>query len=127
MAKPKTKKTKLTAEEIGTKLAEIRGRMAKDKVLNDALTRDFKEALAVEGLREAGGYHVSKSSSFKVIAEELAMPFALQRGLVKIDTSQVREVFRLDQALRFENPERFGFESTTIERVVPRCHDEGEE
>lgn len=126
MAKPKTKKTKVqaSADDIAVQLGDVRTRMAKDKVLNDALTKAFKEALAVEGRNEAGNYHLSKATTFKVAVEELALPFALQRGLVKIDTGKVHDVFRLDEGLRFQDPEQFGFEETTVTRVVPRGQDE---
>lgn len=119
MAKTKKKSTKQSAEELAILLAEVRSRMAQDKTLNDALTADFKKALIREGVSEAGNYQLTKATTFKVVTPELAIPFALERNLVKIDTGAVHDVFRMDEKLRFEDPSRFGFESVLQERVVP--------
>lgn len=119
MAK-KTKKTKLrSAVEVAEELAVVRARMAVDKPLNEALTKEFKAALQQEGTEVAGNYHLVKSDSFRVAVEELALPFALQRNLVKVDTAKVKDVFRLDDQLRFKDPAMFGFEVVTQEKVSP--------
>lgn len=117
MAK-KTKKIR-KASIIAEELAIVRVRMALDKPLNETLTKEFKAALRHEGINEAGNYHITKSDSYKVVIEELALPFALQRNLVKVDTSKVKEVFRLDENLRFKDPQEFGFEIVTSEKISP--------
>lgn len=122
MAK-KTKKVKnedyKSAEELATLLGEVRTRIAADKKLDETLTKVFKLALEREKIRKAGNYALTKSTTFKVAVEELALPFALERGLVKIDTGKIHDVFRMDASLRFEDPERYGFEAVTQERIVP--------
>lgn len=115
----KTVETVFTASELAESLGVLRVGMARDKLLNEVLTKQFKAALAREGLTQAGNYHLVRSDTYKVVVEELALPFALQRNLVKVDTSRIRDVFRLDSQLRFQDPSQFGFEITTQERVVP--------
>lgn len=120
MAKKPTKKAiVLSAEEIAMQLGEVRTRMAADKLLDKALTDALKVALKREQITRAGNYKRDTSITFKVIAEELALPFALERGLVKIATGDVHELFRRDVTLRFEDPTKYGFESTTSEKIVP--------
>lgn len=120
MAK-KTKKTKIRpAIEVANDLTEVRARMATDKALNDSLTKEFKAALYNEERKEAGDYHLTTSTTYKVAVEELALPFALLRNLVKVDTSKVRAVFRLDSELRAMDPAKFGFEVVTQEKVTPK-------
>lgn len=114
------KKTKiLSAEEIADALERVRTRMAKDKTLNEKLTADFKEALNKEQVTSAGNYRLTQSQVFKVAIEELALPFAIERGLAKVDTARAHEVFKLDPALRFEDPARYGFEVAWLQKVVP--------
>ena len=115
----KAKVVKDTALDLAEKLADVRSRMAIDKRLNDALTVEFKKALKKEGLTKAGNYRLEQSNVYKVALEELALPFALQRNLVKVDTSKIREVFRLDNELRFKDPTEFGFAVSTVEKVSP--------
>lgn len=119
MAK-KTKKV-LGAEEIAVKLAEVREKIKVYNLLNEGLTKTFREALANEGLRAAGGYRLNKFSTYKVAVEELALPFALQHNnAVKVDVTKIKEIFQLDAALNKENnPEKYGFEVVTSERVEP--------
>lgn len=125
MATKKPKKE--SALVIATQLAEVRERMAYDAGLNKALTAALKEALGKEGKKEAGNYHLVKSSKFEVIAEELALPFALERGATKIDTSKIKKIFQLDTNLRFEDPNKFGFEVVTSEKIAPIGSKEVEE
>ncbi len=108
-----------SADEIAADLAEVRSRLAVDKVLNETLTKEFKIALGIEGINHAGNYHLDKSTAFRVIADDLALPFALQRNLVKVDVSKVHDVFRRDAELRFKDPSEFGFESYEIVKVNP--------
>ena len=122
MAKKKTKKT--TEEEqsalgIATLLAEVRARMAVDKALDKTLTEALKKALEREQITHAGNYKRDTATSFKVVEEKLALPFAMERGLVKISTADVHELFRRDVTLRFEDPARYGFASTTTTKIVP--------
>lgn len=114
----KTKKT--TAADIADALAIVRVRMAKDKLLNDKLTKQFKAALDAEQLSAAGDYQLSHSVSFKVSNEEKALEFAQNRGLIKIDTAAVHKTFQLDAELRFVQPEEYGFEAVDSVRVMPR-------
>lgn len=108
-----------TAEEIALKLADVRTRMAADKALDKVLTTAFKEALGREQKDRAGNYKVTTSSVFKVISEDLALPFALQRGLVNIDVAKAHAVFRLDPTLRMADPQTYGFELAPQTKVVP--------
>lgn len=122
----KTKKAE-TAESIAVRLSELRKRMADDKKINDALTKQFKTALESEGKREAGEYGLSTSITFKVANEEQAMTFAQDRGLIKIDTAGVHKTFQLDADLRFVDPSVYGFESVESVRVVPKSTNSNEE
>ncbi len=121
MATKKTKKVEepVSALVLSQQLEDVRTKAAELKTLNDKLTKAFKAALENEGINEAGNYRLERSTSFKVSVEELALPFALQRNLVKIDTAKVHEVFRLDADLRFKDPEQFGFAVVDTVRVAP--------
>ncbi len=121
MATKKTKKAEdpVSALALSQQLEDVRTKAAELKALNDKLTKAFKAALENEGISEAGNYRLERSTSFKVSVEELALPFALQRNLVKIDTAKVHEVFRLDADLRFKDPEQFGFAVVDTVRVAP--------
>lgn len=110
---------KLTALQIANKIEEVRTRMRADKAIDTALTLDFKEALKRENRTFAGNYKVTTSTGFKVAVEELALPFALQRGLVKIDTAKAHKIFNMDASLRFADPMQYGFEVTTTMKIDP--------
>ena len=113
------KKVRRTANDIADELEVVRMSMNDKKKIERKLTAELLDALHTEGKNEAGNYYISKSDTFKVIAEELALPFALQRGLTKIDTGKVRKVFQLDTSLRFTNPSEYGFEVVTMEKISP--------
>ncbi len=122
MARKATKKKVAgvrSAEEVAAELGKVRTEMAALKTLNDSLTKEFKKALIVEQLPFAGNYHITRATIFKVAIPELALPFAIERRLVKVDTALVHDVFKLDAELRFKDPGLYGFEVATQERVTP--------
>lgn len=123
----KKKKKEATAEDIADRLEVVRLTIADNKKIERELTAHLLEKLHAEQKDRAGNYKITKADTYKVIAEELALPFALQRGLTKIDTSKVKKVFQLDNTLRFVDPATLGFEVVTQEKISPMKGAYGEE
>lgn len=114
------KKTKKNSPEVtAVHLGDVRKQIAELKTVERELTKELLSSLHEKGLTEAGDYRIVKADTFKVIAEELALPFALERGLTRIDTSKVKKVFQLDTTLRFADPTTYGFERVTQEKISP--------
>lgn len=115
----KKKLANKSAVDIADELLTIRKTLTDYKKLDKELSGQLMTALKMEGIKQAGQYQISTSSAFKVVDEELAMQFALERGLAKIDTAKVHKVFQLDSNLRFDDPVKYGFEETTQEKLSP--------
>lgn len=124
----KAKKQKRSAFDLATELQVVRKTIADNKKVEAVLAKQLMEALKMEGINEAGEYSITKADVFKVAVEELALAFALDRGLTKIDTGKVKKVFQLDSNLRFEDPTKYGFEIVTQEKLTPKkgAYDEEE-
>lgn len=120
MAKKTKKAVAPAADLIAEELELVRRSIADMKTHERDLTRTLLRELHEEQRSEAGNYHIVKADTFKVTVEELALPFALERGLTKIDTAKVKKVFQLDTTLRFADPSKFGFEVVTQEKIAPR-------
>lgn len=114
MAKKKTVEKRL-ASEIAADLAVIRDKKAEITAEDKKVTQELLHALHDEQADRAGNYQISKVINLKVSVEELALPFALQRNAVKIDTAKIREILRHT----FDEPEKYGFERVESERIVP--------
>ncbi len=116
----KAKKKVPTAFELATDLLVVRKTIADNKKVEAVLAKQLLAAFKMEGITDAGEYSLTQSSGFKVAVEELALPFALERGLTTINVAKVHKVFQLDSNLRFEDPLKYGFEVITTEKITPR-------
>ncbi len=119
MAKTKKQKEKVSSSELANTLEDIRRNLADLRTQERLVTKSLLETLHQEGSTHAGNYHIVKADTFKVGDEELALSFALERGLTKIDVSKVKKVFQLDTNLRFQDPEQYGFSVVTQEKIAP--------
>lgn len=116
MAKKKTEPEIRKAIDIADDVAEVRGQMAELKKEDTMLTALLKEALHTEQKKEAGNYQLSTVVTLKVSDEKLAMPWATEKGAIKIDTAKVREILRHT----FDDPSKYGFAKVESERIVPK-------
>lgn len=107
------------AIDIAGELLTVRKTLTQYKALDKELSAQLMTALKMEGKKTAGQYQISTSTSFKVVDEELALQFALARGLAKVDTAKVHKVFQLDSNLRFDDPVKYGFEVAEQEKLAP--------
>jgi hypothetical protein len=114
------KKTKIRkAEDIAAELGEVRAASAELKNRDTKLRTELLAALQNEGLTSAGKYQLTKVHTFKISVEELALQFAMERGLTKVDTAKVKQVFQLDSTLRFADPTKYGFEVVETVKIDP--------
>lgn len=119
MATKKKKEVLPNADEVADQLEIVRTAIAEKKLIERKLTAQLLEMLREIPDHKAGNYHITKADTFKVAVQELALPFALQRGLVTISTAKVHKTWQLDENLRFQDPATYGFEVVTQEKVSP--------
>lgn len=108
-----------SALDIADELLTVRKTLTDYKKLDRELSAQLTTALKMEGIKEAGQYQLKSSTVFKVVDEELAMQFALARGIAKVDVSKAHKVFQLDSNLRFDDPTKYGFEETQQVKLAP--------
>lgn len=116
-------KSKRHAFEIAHELEIERNSIKEHQTIERALTAELVAALHTEQLREAGNYKMSAVVTLKVDDMKIALPWCIEHGYVKPDTTQVKEVLRH----QFEAPEKYGFTAVRSERIIPKNSREEEE
>lgn len=113
-----TKKKVVTVDALtwATNLESIRNTIAQLKKEERETTKNLLDALHIEKIDQAGNYQISIKRTLKVKDEKLVLPWAVENGCYKIDTSKAKEILRHT----FDSPEKYGFAVVESESIIPK-------